>query len=127
MRPPRAARHLVELLPITFVPSGHTNLLYVLLKALDAASVQKVHRGSLLRLSPGRLFYARAIHIHQRFLGEAFSLPVVSNTLRGDLFRVFPAELANAGTQRSTLQKYARDITPFADGPHASCFVQDGS
>ena len=47
MCPPRAARHVIELSPIAFVPSGHTVLLYVLLKPLDAASVQKVHRAFL--------------------------------------------------------------------------------
>jgi hypothetical protein len=31
---------------------------------------------------------ARAIHIHQQIPGEAFSSPVVSNTLLRDLFRV---------------------------------------
>jgi hypothetical protein len=38
---------------------------------------------------------ARAIHIHRRVPGKAFSLLVVSNTLRGDLFRVFPGALVN--------------------------------
>jgi len=49
--PPRATRHFVELLPIAFVPSGHSVSLCVLLKSLDAASVQKVHQGFLLRPS----------------------------------------------------------------------------
>ena len=47
---PWAARHLVELLPIAFVPGGHTISLDVLLNPLDAASLQKVHPGSILRL-----------------------------------------------------------------------------
>ena len=47
--------------------------------------------GFFLRLSPGPRVPCRAIHIHQRFPGEVFSLPVVSNTLPPDLFRVFPA------------------------------------
>jgi hypothetical protein len=38
---------------------------------------------------------ARAIHIHRRVPGKAFSLLVVSNTLRGDLFRVSPGALVN--------------------------------
>ena len=46
MRSPRAARHFIELLPIAFVPSRHTFSLDVLSKSLDAAGVQKVHRGS---------------------------------------------------------------------------------
>ena len=100
MRPPWAARHLVELLPIAFVPGRHAFSLDVLSKPLDAAGVQKVHRGSFLCLFPGRLFLARAIHIHHDSPGKAFSSLVVSNTLRGDLFRVFPSALVDSATQR---------------------------
>jgi len=42
---PGATRHLVELLPIGFAPCRHTISLYALLMRLDAARVQKVHRG----------------------------------------------------------------------------------
>lgn len=45
MMPPRAARDLVELLPIAFVPSRHAISLDALLMPLDAGGVQKVHRG----------------------------------------------------------------------------------
>ena len=124
MRSPWAASHFVELLPIAFVPSRHAFSLDVLFNPLDAAGVQKVHRGSFRRLFPERRFpwmlrpsrrftgvpsvskwtcslcslargrpsfRARAIHIRQPFPGEAFSSPVVSNTLPADLFRVSPS------------------------------------
>lgn len=49
----------------------------------------------------------RTIHIHQRFPGKAFSSPVVSNTLRADLFRVSAAPRPCAATQSLLEQEYA--------------------
>ena len=60
VRSPRAARHFIELLPIAFVPSRHAFSLDVLSKPLDAAGVQKVHRGSFLCPFPGCLFQAQS-------------------------------------------------------------------
>jgi|SRR5690242_7602928 len=45
-------------------------------------------QGFFLRLPRRTPFQSRAIHIHQRIPVEAFSSPVVSNTLRAHLFRV---------------------------------------
>lgn len=74
VRPPRAARHLIKLFPIAFVPGGHTISLFVLLMPLDAASIQKVHQGFLLRLSSGTPLscpsysYTSAISMRSTFL-----------------------------------------------------------
>jgi hypothetical protein len=57
-------------------------------------------------LSPGCPIQTRAIYIHQGFPGEAFSSPVVSNTLRADLFQMFPTQRSTAATP-SLEQAYA--------------------
>ena len=88
---PRAACHLVELLPIGFAPCGHTISQCALPMPLGCTTRPE---GSPKTVSvPGCRTprQCQIIHIPERFLGEAFSLPVVSNTLPGHLFRgVFP-------------------------------------
>ena len=54
---------------------------------LDAKGVGKVHRRFPSLYGCGAPLQGQCIHIPQRFPGEAFSSPAVSNTLRGHLFR----------------------------------------
>lgn len=59
-------------------------------------------QGFFLRLPCRTPFQSRAIHIHQQIPGEAFSSPVVSNTLRAHLFRVSESTVRNVAPQHST-------------------------
>jgi hypothetical protein len=81
---PRAPRQFIKLLPIAFVPSGHAISLCVLLNSLDAWAAEKVLRA--LAEHP-----SRAIDILHNRPAETLSFSVVSNTLRGELFRA-PAQ-----------------------------------
>jgi hypothetical protein len=97
--PPRAPRQLVVLFPIAFVPSRHfmfnPDPVGVNLSSNTSASTLWMHARPirftclLPRIpSPGNsTAVLRPIHILQKPARNLFSLPVVSNTLRGKLFR----------------------------------------
>jgi hypothetical protein len=94
--PPRAPRQLVKLLPIAFVPSRH-----ILFQGKSSAASGKTFASTLwMRARPIRFtcippailpantaLALRPIPILHKPDGHLFSLPVVSNPLRDELFR----------------------------------------
>src|SRR6266481_7187904 len=96
MTPPRAARQLVKLFPIAFVPGRHfmfdretVNLFSNTLASTCWMHGRTIRFTSLLphiSFSGNNFDAYRPIHILHKQAGNPFSFPVVSNTLRDELF-----------------------------------------
>ncbi len=85
--PPRASRHLVELLPIVFAPGRHGIFVIRSNQIVGCAAGSEGSPDSFLPSLPAQSGSAsRAIHILHNGLGKVLSSPIVSNTLRGQLF-----------------------------------------